>query len=160
MRPAGRPRSTMARWIGRPSCIPTSPLSRSFSPPQPEEGFHLPNQVQRLEDGFAASKAGKGETPPVPAGRPTAVMKPIHSQVRIGHVHLKVADLERSLEFFRDVLGGRRDRTRRTGGPDAGCRRGCRRSEHTPFDGRVRWPALAPAGRSLRALFRSGTSPG
>ncbi|GAC1702747.1 MAG: VOC family protein [Candidatus Acidiferrum sp.] len=26
-------------------------------------------------------------------------------QVRIGHVHLKVADLERALEFYRDVLG-------------------------------------------------------
>src|SRR5581483_9688475 len=25
--------------------------------------------------------------------------------VRIGHVHLKVADLERSLKFYRDVLG-------------------------------------------------------
>ena len=32
-------------------------------------------------------------------------MKPIHSQVRIGHVHLKVSDLERSLRFYRDVLG-------------------------------------------------------
>ena len=30
---------------------------------------------------------------------------PIHPQVRIGHVHLKVADLERSLKFYRDVLG-------------------------------------------------------
>ena len=30
---------------------------------------------------------------------------PIHSKVRIGHVHLKVADLERSLRFYRDVLG-------------------------------------------------------
>ena len=29
----------------------------------------------------------------------------IHPQVRIGHVHLKVADLERSLGFYRDVLG-------------------------------------------------------
>ena len=29
----------------------------------------------------------------------------IDSRVRIGHVHLKVADLERSLEFYRDVLG-------------------------------------------------------
>jgi catechol 2,3-dioxygenase len=29
----------------------------------------------------------------------------IHPQVRIGHVHLKVADLERSLAFYRDVLG-------------------------------------------------------
>ena len=35
------------------------------------------------------------------------IMKPhsLHPQVRIGHVHLKVADLERSLAFYRDVLG-------------------------------------------------------
>jgi len=30
---------------------------------------------------------------------------PIDPQVRIGHVHLKVADLERALRFYRDVLG-------------------------------------------------------
>jgi catechol 2,3-dioxygenase len=30
---------------------------------------------------------------------------PIDPGVRIGHVHLKVADLERSLAFYRDVLG-------------------------------------------------------
>lgn len=30
---------------------------------------------------------------------------PIDPRVRIGHVHLKVADLERSLRFYRDVLG-------------------------------------------------------
>src|SRR5689334_14049338 len=30
---------------------------------------------------------------------------PVHPEVRIGHVHLKVADLERSLAFYRDVLG-------------------------------------------------------
>jgi len=30
---------------------------------------------------------------------------PIDSQVRIGHVHLKVADLDRALKFYRDVLG-------------------------------------------------------
>jgi catechol 2,3-dioxygenase len=29
----------------------------------------------------------------------------IHSQVRIGHVHLKVADLDRSLAFYCGVLG-------------------------------------------------------
>src|SRR5438094_1169852 len=29
----------------------------------------------------------------------------IHPQTRIGHVHLTVADLERSLRFYRDVLG-------------------------------------------------------
>jgi len=35
------------------------------------------------------------ETPP----------RPIHPDVRIGHAHLKVADLERSIAFYRDVLG-------------------------------------------------------
>jgi catechol 2,3-dioxygenase len=31
--------------------------------------------------------------------------KPIIAGTRIGHVHLKVADLERALGFYRDVLG-------------------------------------------------------
>ena len=31
--------------------------------------------------------------------------KAIHPDVRMGHVHLKVADLERALGFYRDVLG-------------------------------------------------------
>ena len=31
--------------------------------------------------------------------------RPIHPKVNIGHVHLKVADLERALGFYRDVLG-------------------------------------------------------
>jgi len=35
------------------------------------------------------------------AGQPVS----IDANVRIGHVHLKVADLERSLVFYRDVLG-------------------------------------------------------
>ena len=30
---------------------------------------------------------------------------PIHPDVTIGHVHLKVANLERSIAFYRDVLG-------------------------------------------------------
>jgi catechol 2,3-dioxygenase len=29
----------------------------------------------------------------------------IHPEVRIGHVHLKVADVDRALKFYRDVLG-------------------------------------------------------
>jgi catechol 2,3-dioxygenase len=33
------------------------------------------------------------------------VAEPIDPRVRIGHVHLKVADLERSLAFWCDVLG-------------------------------------------------------
>lgn len=32
-------------------------------------------------------------------------MKPINPGVRIGHVHLKVANLPRALAFYRDVLG-------------------------------------------------------
>jgi catechol 2,3-dioxygenase len=31
--------------------------------------------------------------------------KPVHPQTRIGHVHLKVANLERAIGFYRDVLG-------------------------------------------------------
>jgi len=31
--------------------------------------------------------------------------KAIHPDVRVGHVHLKVADLERAIGFYRDVLG-------------------------------------------------------
>jgi len=32
-------------------------------------------------------------------------MQAIHPAVRIGHIHLKVADLDRALAFYRDVLG-------------------------------------------------------
>lgn len=34
-----------------------------------------------------------------------ATPQPIHPGVRIGHVHLKVAELDRALGFYRDVLG-------------------------------------------------------
>lgn len=34
-----------------------------------------------------------------------SISRPIAPNVRIGHVHLKVADLERALGFWRDVLG-------------------------------------------------------
>lgn len=30
---------------------------------------------------------------------------PIDPRVRVGHLHLKVADLERALHFYRDILG-------------------------------------------------------
>ena len=32
-------------------------------------------------------------------------IQPNHPETRIGHVHLKVADLDRSIAFYRDVLG-------------------------------------------------------
>jgi catechol 2,3-dioxygenase len=36
---------------------------------------------------------------------PSSTKNPIDPQVRIGHVHLKVADLERALNFYCGVLG-------------------------------------------------------
>jgi catechol 2,3-dioxygenase len=33
------------------------------------------------------------------------IQRPIHAGVRIGHVHLKVADLDRALQFYCGVLG-------------------------------------------------------
>ena len=32
-------------------------------------------------------------------------MSSIHPETRIGHIHLKVADLDRALHFYRDILG-------------------------------------------------------
>lgn len=43
---------------------------------------------------WIAKGEGRGMNPPA-----------IDPRVRIGHVHLKVADLERSIRFYRDVLG-------------------------------------------------------
>lgn len=36
---------------------------------------------------------------------PDPVVRPLHPGTSIGHVHLKVADLERALAFYVDVLG-------------------------------------------------------
>ncbi len=41
--------------------------------------------------------------PPEPDSGGT--VPPVDPQVRIGHVHLKVADIERALDFYRGVLG-------------------------------------------------------
>ena len=37
--------------------------------------------------------------------KPNGRFRPVHPRAGIGHVHLKVADLERALGFYRDVLG-------------------------------------------------------
>jgi catechol 2,3-dioxygenase len=37
--------------------------------------------------------------------QPNLNSRPLHPKVGIGHVHLKVADLDRALAFYRDVLG-------------------------------------------------------
>ena len=56
------------------------------------------NETKRLEEELEASQA-EGVVDELEAARP------IDSGVRIGHVHLKVADLERSLRFYCGVLG-------------------------------------------------------
>src|ERR1041385_9146263 len=54
-------------------------------------GSALPMRSRPLDDRMSTSK-----------NKPA---RPIDSHVRIGHVHLKVADLERAIGFYRDVLG-------------------------------------------------------
>src|SRR4029453_12687812 len=46
-----------------------------------------------------------GERMNTPAYSSGATQQPIDAGVRIGHVHLKVADLERALAFYQGVLG-------------------------------------------------------
>jgi catechol 2,3-dioxygenase len=46
-----------------------------------------------------------GQAAPLVPLEPSATPHPIDSAVRIGHVHLKVADLDRSLAFYCGVLG-------------------------------------------------------
>ena len=48
-------------------------------------------------DAPGAQRPGKTDAPPAP--------RPIDAGVRIGHVHLKVADLDRALGFYCGVLG-------------------------------------------------------
>jgi catechol 2,3-dioxygenase len=50
-----------------------------------------------MEDGMTAKEA--------PAPKSSAPAAPIDDGVRIGHVHLKVADLDRALAFYCGVLG-------------------------------------------------------
>ena len=38
-------------------------------------------------------------------GKEDVLGEPIHQEVRIGHAHLKVADLDRATAFYHDVLG-------------------------------------------------------
>jgi catechol 2,3-dioxygenase len=45
------------------------------------------------------------QTAPIPPIEPKLTPNPIDAGVRIGHVHLKVADLDRALAFYCGVLG-------------------------------------------------------
>lgn len=45
------------------------------------------------------------EVSPLPAIEPALTARPVDPRVRIGHVHLKVADLDRALGFYCGVLG-------------------------------------------------------
>ena len=68
---------------------------------------------ETLEESFPASDPpswtlGLEQSQPVSAEEEVTqetTPRSIHPSTRIGHVHLKVADLERSLAFYCDVLG-------------------------------------------------------
>ena len=84
---------------------------------------------------------------------PTDAEPPIHPETRIGHVHLKVADLERPIAFYRDALRLRGDGAlRRPGRLPVGRRLPPpHRAEHLGEPGRAR--------RRRRARPASTTSP-
>ena len=82
--------------------------------------------------------------------------EPIHPAVRVGHVHLRVADLDRALAFYRDALGltvtGGRPRGRPAHGPPGGRRLPPpHRPEHVRE--RRRDPASPGAHRALPHAF-------
>jgi catechol 2,3-dioxygenase len=41
----------------------------------------------------------------IPALEPELTPRPMHPETRIGHVHLKVADIDRALKFYCGILG-------------------------------------------------------
>ncbi len=49
--------------------------------------------------------AGRGGDPTGPDAEESPMTTPIDPQTRIGHVHLRVADLDRALGFYCGVLG-------------------------------------------------------
>lgn len=49
--------------------------------------------------------SGTGAARQLPPLEPALTPNPVHPETRIGHVHLKVADLERALAFYCGVLG-------------------------------------------------------
>jgi catechol 2,3-dioxygenase len=57
--------------------------------------------------------------PPSPATLLGMQTQPIHPAVRIGHLHLRVADLDRSISFYRDTLGFKLVADGRHAGTDA-----------------------------------------
>jgi catechol 2,3-dioxygenase len=75
---------------------------------------------------------------------------PIHPGVRIGHVHLKVADLERALAFYRDVLGF--ELTQRFG-PQAAVLSAGGYHHHIVA---ILYPTRALLADALRRLMRAG----
>jgi catechol-2,3-dioxygenase len=75
-----QPRSLINTAVERCAC-PSKPLPCAFKPQDPRE---------RNTMASAADESNPSE---------------LHPAVRIGHVHLRVADLDRATSFYRDVLG-------------------------------------------------------
>src|SRR5690242_18663079 len=89
---------------GSPSMTSAPAPRRRISSTSARSGARPTMPGQSLMRGLGGSTDG-GDL----AERDTAAMQsePIHPAVRIGHVHLRVADLDRAIAFYRDCLGFR-----------------------------------------------------
>ncbi len=69
----------------------------------------LDEPYQRRSRDAPRSRVGPRRAPERALGSPamsaSRSRSPIDARVRVGHIHLKVADLERSIAFYREVLG-------------------------------------------------------
>lgn len=99
-------------------------------------------------------------------------MNALHPETRIGHVHLKVADLDRAIAFYRDALGF--DVTQRFGDEAAflsagdyhhhiGLNTWMSRGGHPPargttglFHAAILYPTRASLGTALKRLLEHG----
>ncbi len=57
------------------------------------------------QEGRGSGSAADFAEPRPDNPQPRTTLPPLDPRVRIGHVHLKVADLDRAIAFYRDVLG-------------------------------------------------------
>ena len=97
---------------------------------------------------------------------------PIDPGVDIGHVHLKVADLDRAVAFYRDVLGFELQRSWERGPPSSPPAATTTTSASTPGTARggsppppgttglfhfaIRYPSRAALGRAVKRVLEAG----
>jgi catechol 2,3-dioxygenase len=82
-----------------------SSQDRHSSPDRPSDRAGRPGQAKAQDKAQDKVQPRPIAENPAPSADRPAADRTIDPGVRIGHIHLKVADLERSLRFYRDILG-------------------------------------------------------